>query len=443
MCLVRFRGHNRSGVGQSLLDLPTAMLERIAAAVGTPVYVYDAAAVRARYEELSAALSGFPHKVLYSVKANSNLSILRLMRELGAGADIVSGGELARVLRAGFQAGHVVFSGVGKTREELEAALRSRIGLVNVESSDELRLLNDVTAELRTPARIGFRVNPDVATDTHPYTQTGERGMKFGVPLNEVIPLAEWVERQRYLTLESIGMHIGSQILDASRYEQGADRLASLVEQIREAGGHELRSVDVGGGIGIRYTSESPLEPVGYAAAIEPLARKTGLEIMLEPGRYLVGNAGYLLTSCVHTKRSGGRSFVVVDAGMNDLLRPSLYQAVHDICVVSGRVGDGDTADTVDVVGPICETGDFLGVDRELTGVVRGTLLAIKGAGAYGFTMSSTYNSRPRPPEVMVEGDQWAIIRERETIEDLMRGEQVTGEAGLDWRPGGRDAIDE
>ena len=430
-------------MGQSILAVPAETLERIATAVDTPVYVYDSDAMRSRYRELTAALSGFPHQILYSVKANSNLSILRLMCGLGAGADIVSGGELVRVLRAGFPADKVVFSGVGKTRRELTAAVENHLGLVNVESHDELTLLNEVAQELKTVAKFGFRVNPDVATNTHPYTQTGERGMKFGVPMGEVISQALWARDQEYLSLQSVGMHIGSQILEASRYRQGVEKLASLIEQLRDSGVEELHSADVGGGIGIQYTTEEALDAAVYAAAIEPLARRTGLKIMLEPGRFLVGNEGYLLTRCVHRKQSGGRSFVVVDAGMNDLLRPSLYGAVHDICVVAGGDTDQSEVTTVDVVGPICETGDFLGVDRQLTGVKRGTLLAVRGAGAYGFTMSSNYNSRPRPPEVMVEGDRWAIIRERETIDDLMRGEQLSSDAELDWRTGRENTVDE
>jgi len=443
MRLVWRKGRNRSGVGQSILDVPADTLERIAMAVDTPVYVYDAEAIRSSYGELTAALSAFPHQILYSVKANSNLSILRLMRGLGAGVDVVSGGELVRVLCAGFAPDMVVFSGVGKTRRELTAAVENHIGLINVESHDELTLLNEVAQELGMVVKFGFRVNPDVATDTHPYTQTGERGMKFGVPMGDVLSQALWARDQEYLLLRSVGMHIGSQILDASRFRQGAEKLVSLIEQLRDSGAEELHSVDVGGGIGIQYTSEEGLDAAQYASAIELLARSTGLKIMLEPGRYLVGNAGYLLTRCVHTKQSGGRSFVVVDAGMNDLLRPSLYGAVHDICVVAGGEIDESELRSVDVVGPICETGDFLGVDRKLPEVTRGTLLAVRSAGAYGFTMSSNYNSRPRPPEVMVEGDRWAIIREREMIEDLMRGEQLSPDVALDWRTGRENTVDE
>ncbi len=331
----------------------------------------------------------------------------------------MSGGELVRALRAGFAPRDIVFSGVGKTRLELTAAVREGVGLINVESLDELKLLTEVATELGAVADLGIRVNPDVTTKTHPYTQTGERGMKFGVPLDEVVQLARLAEAKDCLSVRSIGMHIGSQITDAEHFREGAQKLADLVDELRAAGVKGIRSVDVGGGIGIRYTNEHPLEAEEFAAAIRPLADDTGLEVMLEPGRFLVGNAGYVLTRCVHRKRSGSRNFVVVDAGMNDFLRPSLYGAVHEICVVQGS---------------ICETGDFLGFQRELPEVSRGALLAVCGAGAYGFAMSSSYNSRPRPPEVLVDGDHWAIIRDRETVDDLMRGEPTLENAALEWR---------
>jgi diaminopimelate decarboxylase len=424
----------RSGLGESILEIPGEALERIAASAGTPVYVYHADAVRQRYAELTDALSSFTHRIHYSVKANSNLAMLRLLRGLGAGADIVSGGELVRARRAGFAPDDIVFSGVGKTRQELEAAVNEGIALINVESSDELTLLADVARELGAVANLGIRVNPDVTTKTHPYTQTGERGMKFGVPLDEVLELARFAEGEGCLSLASIGMHIGSQIHDPRHFLEGAQKLAALLDELRSRGTHNIKSVDVGGGIGIQYTTEQPMTVEEFAAAIRPVADITGLEIMLEPGRFLVGNAGYVLTRCVHSKRSGSRNFVVVDAGMNDLLRPSLYGAVHDIRVVNDESSPGSPRKTYDVVGPICETGDFLGFERELPEVSRGTLLVVCGAGAYGFTMSSSYNSRPRPPEVLVDGNRWAVIRDRETVEDLMRGEPTSENDALDWR---------
>lgn len=422
-------------MGKGLLTVSQATLRHIAEAVGTPTYVYHADAIRGRYLELSEALASVPHRICYSVKANSNKSILQLMKSLGSGADIVSGGELMRALRAGFLPEDVVFSGVGKTEQELNAALQCGIGLVNVESSEELRLLDGVARREGTIAQFGIRVNPDVATETHPYTQTGERGMKFGVPMQEVIGLAQWAQQSDSLNLRSIGMHIGSQIGDAAHYVEGISKLVGLVTELRESGVAKLRSVDVGGGLGITYTNERALRATDFAAAVKPLVAETGLELLLEPGRFIVGNAGVLLARCLYLKRSGGRTFAVVDAAMNDLIRPSLYDAVHDIRVISAESEDAGRVTVCDVVGPICESGDFLGIDRELPGVRPGVLLAVLGAGAYGFTMSSTYNSRPRAAEVLVDGHRWAVVRERETVDDLSRGEVSLNGPDIEWTP--------
>jgi len=435
MCLVRHAFYQRSGVGEIILGLSAATLEQIAEVVGTPAYVYHADAIRDRYRELTDALAPFSHRICYSVKANSNLAVLGLLRSLGAGADIVSGGELERVLRAGFAGESIVFSGVAKTAAELAGALDAGVGLINVESRAELRELDRVAQEKDIIARFGIRVNPDVVTDTHPYTQTGERGMKFGVPMQEVLDLACWGHGREHLELRGIGMHIGSQITSAENYREGASKLAGLVADLRGAGVGTLQSVDVGGGLGIRYTDERALPAAEFAAAVKSLLEVTGLTLLVEPGRFLVGNAGVLLTRCVYRKKSGRRNFVVVDAGMNDFLRPSHYGAVHDIRTVSDSAGDpAPVAERCDVVGPICETGDFLGFERDLRAVGSGSLLAVLGAGAYGFTMSSIYNSRPRPAEVLIDGDQWAIVREREKVADLMRGEVLLGQAGLQWR---------
>ncbi len=433
-------------MGTSLLSASRELVARIAGDVGTPVYIYDASAIRERYCELTRALASIPHHVFYSVKANSNLAILDLLRSLGAGADIVSGGELARALRAGFEPEQIIFSGVGKTPAELDSALRAGVGVVNVESFAELRALRAIADEQGVVARFGIRVNPDVTTNTHPYTQTGGRGMKFGVPMDEVMGIAQWALRQSALEQHSIGMHIGSQILESGEYREGADKLARIVDEIRAAGVHTLRNVDVGGGLGIRYTTERPLDPVAFAEAIQPLARSTDLPLVVEPGRYLVGNAGLLVTRCLYRKRMGGREFAVVDAGMSDLLRPSLYRAEHEIQLVcdgdpTGVVkSDGADDGPVDVVGPICETGDFLGVRRDLPGVRPGSLLAVLAAGAYAFTMSSTYNSRPRAAEVLVDGDRWAVIRQRESVERLMWGERTLDEVDVEgWRTVSRE----
>lgn len=404
------------------------LLIRVAAQVGTPVYVYDAEKIRGQYAALRDALAGVPHRVHYSVKANANLAVLHLLRGLGAGADIVSGGELARVLRAGFQGPDLVFSGVGKSERELEAALEAGVGLINLESQGEFEVLRRLARGRAAAVPVGIRINPDVTTETpHPYTQTGRAGMKFGVPLDQVVPLARCVAAERELKLVSVGMHIGSQIVDGKPYQAGAERLARVVAELRESG-INLTSVDVGGGLGISYGRGGGMDPAVFAAAVAPLARATGLPLLIEPGRFLVGDAGYLLTRVLYHKRSGGREFLITDAGMNDLLRPSLYQAYHEIAVLCGAGEAGGAAEgaPVDVVGPNCESGDFLALDRRLDGAGPGALLAVLGAGAYGFGMSFQYNSRPRAAEVLVDGRRFAVVREREGTDDLMRGETAT-----------------
>lgn len=420
-------------MGQGVLSVPSSTLRRIADVVGTPVYVYDAQAIRESFSELTDSLSGVPHRIYYSVKANSNLTILRLIRSLGAGADIVSGGELVRASSAGFAGREIVFSGVGKTEEELSSALDAGVGLINVESQSELAMLRDLASSRQVTAQFGIRVNPDVTTDTHPYTQTGERGMKFGVPLDDVAPMVRWSAEQRHLDFSALGVHIGSQITDAQHYANAVGKLLNLLQQIETGGTVGPRSLGIGGGLGIAYRQGVRLEPSAFAEAVRPLWEKSQLPIALEPGRCLVGNAGSLLTRCVRVKESGGRKFVVVDAAMNDFLRPSLYGAEHDINVVGAESGNGDCR--YDVVGPVCETGDFLGTDRVLPETRAGALLAIAGAGAYGFTMSSTYNSRPRAAEVMVDGDRWTVIRARENRQDLMRGE-IFSDDELCWETG-------
>ncbi|MDH4045690.1 MAG: diaminopimelate decarboxylase [Gemmatimonadota bacterium] len=403
-----------------------AQLAAIAAAVGTPVYVYDAGMIRERFAALTDALSRrLTAHVHYAVKANSNLAVLALMRELGAGADIVSAGELARARAVGFPPNAVVFSGVGKTDSELAEALAAGLRMINLESEGEAERVIALAAQQGVVARVGIRVNPEVTTETHPYTQTGAKGMKFGVPLDRVPDLARRLADDSHTTLVCVGMHIGSQITAGAPYRAGADRLASLVAALRAAGLMTLESVDVGGGLGIAYQEgAAALDPDVFAEAIAPLHDATGLPVLVEPGRYLVGPAGVLLTRVVYRKHTGGREFVIADAGMNDLLRPSLYQAEHPIRVV-GAV-PGATPEDVDVVGPICETGDFLGLRRRLAGAAPGALLAVEAAGAYGFSMSSQYNSRPRPAEVLVDGDRWGIVRERERVADLIRGETPT-----------------
>jgi diaminopimelate decarboxylase len=426
--MVRRRFGNRGSVGEGLLSFSAETLQQISAEVGTPTYVYDAEAIEAQYRELTAAFAGVPHRIFYSVKSNSNLAILRLLKNLGAGADIVSGGEQARTRAAGIPSSDVVFSGVGKTRSELAEAISAGVGLINVESSGEVEQLGRIAEQMGAVANCGIRVNPDVTTDTHPYTQTGEHGMKFGVPADELLSIALHISGHPHLVLLGVGMHIGSQITNPANYRDGSEKLAALFSAVVDAGVDTVQWLGIGGGMGIRYMNERSLPANEFAAAVRSLYESFGLSLALEPGRYLVGAAGCLLTECVYVKRSGNRNFAIVDAGMNDLLRPSLYGAEHDICVVQeGEQADGrgGSAGRYDVVGPICESGDFLGRDRDLGTVTPGALLAVLGAGAYGFSMSSNYNSRPRAAEVLVEGARWRVIRQRETTDDLMRGEDL------------------
>lgn len=410
-------GLERRGATLLLGGVPVAA---IAGGAGTPVYVYNAGVIRRQYRRLAAALAPVPHRICFAVKANSNLAVLRVFRDLGAGADIVSGGELRRALAAGFPAERVVFSGVGKSPTELAAALVSGVGHIHLESSDELEKLGAIAERLGTTTAIGIRVNPDVSAETHPYIATGQGGIKFGVPFDQVVPLARAVHAHPRLRLDSIAMHIGSQILDPAPYREGVGRLLGLIRDIQAAGVDTLRHLDIGGGLGIRYKDEVPLDPARFAEAVLPLARETGLTLVVEPGRFLVGSAGLLLTTVLSRKHSGGKDLVLVDAGMNDLVRPSHYMAYHDIVELEAA---GRPESVVDVVGPGCETGDFLARDRVLPGVRAGEGLAVLGAGAYGFVMSSTYNGRPRPAEVLVDEGRWGIVRERESIESLFAGE--------------------
>jgi diaminopimelate decarboxylase len=405
-----------------LLRLGSVSLEAIAAEVGTPAYVYHAEVIRARYRTVQAAFAPLAKRIHYAVKANGNLAILRLLRELGAGADIVSVGELRRALAVGFDPAAIVFSGVGKSDQELAAAVDAGIGSINLESGDELTALERVVANRHppVPVRLAIRVNPDVATDTHPYITTGIRGMKFGVPVEQAIQLARRIGSNPKLELKTIAMHLGSQLLDPAPFVRGTERLIALVSDLRRHGVTTVTAIDVGGGLGIRYSTERPVAPEALAAAIAPLVAPANLELHLEPGRYLVGSAGILLTRVLYRKRSGGKDFVIVDAAMNDFVRPSHYQAHHAIVEVTAH---RRPARLVDVVGPVCESGDFLALDRELSEPQPGETLAVLGAGAYGFVMASTYNARPRPPEVIVDRNRFAVVRPREPLEDLFRGE--------------------
>ena len=408
-------------MGAGVLGIDPGLLQAIADRVGTPAYVYSANLIRAQYHALDDALQGIRHRICYSVKANGNLGVLRVLKQLGAGADIVSVGELRRVLAAGFDPDGIVFSGVGKTPPELEEAIRAGVGFINVESTSELDVLFAVAKQLNKTAKVGIRVNPDVATETpHPYTRTGEKTTKFGVPFDEVVLVAQRITAEPLLKLRGLAMHIGSQITDVAPYHRGTVKLLELVTALRASGIDGLEALDVGGGLGVRYHNEKAPTPKAFAEAVVPAVRAAGLGLLCEPGRYLVANAGVLLTKVLYRKHAGGKDFVIVDAGMTDFVRPSHYNAHHEIVPLKdGKRGE----ETVSVVGPICESGDFLALDRKLPVVVPGEALAVLGTGAYGFVMSSTYNQRPRPPEVLVEGDRYFVARPRETLDDLLRGE--------------------
>ena len=399
-------------------DVPLAAIARVH---GTPAYVYSASVIRGQYARLDAALHGVPHRLHYSVKANGNLALLSLLRELGAGVDIVSGGELFRALRAGFGGSDIVFSGVGKTEEELERAVEARVKLVNVESEAELRLLGAVATRMGVVVPVALRVNPEVEVETpHHYTRTGERGNKFGIPYDEAREVAHIAESLPGVTLAGLDMHIGSQVTRVDPYADGLRKLLELRETITaDGGGSGLRYLDIGGGLAVTYDDESEADLDGFARVVVPAARTSALELVMEPGRFLVGNAGVLLTRVLYRKRSGGKDYVITDAGMTELLRPSHYNAFHRI----EPVGPAGEVGVVDVVGPVCESGDFFAKDRQLGDVAPGDLLVVSSAGAYGSVMSSNYNARPRVAELLVDGDRIAVARERETLDDLVRHE--------------------
>ena len=392
---------------------------------GTPLYVYSASTILRRLRAFDRAFHKIPHTICYSVKANSNLSILRLLAKAGCGFDVVSGGELERVQHIDRRAAErIVFSGVGKTQPEISAALRAGILLFNVESESELRVLAECAGRLRTTAPVALRVNPDVPTKTHPYISTGLHQHKFGIPIGEARALFQQAAEARHLSVAGVSVHIGSQITEMEPFAASLERVAELIRQLRE-GGHRISYVDAGGGLGISYegTDQRGFEEyvTGYARAVTgPLARLK-VHLLLEPGRSIVGPAGVLLTRVIYRKTNHGKRFLVVDAAMNDLLRPSLYQAFHQILPVKSDRSAGE--EIADIVGPICETGDFFARDRVMPLAQAGDLLAILDTGAYGMVLASNYNTRPRAAEVLVDGKSAKIIRRRETVDDLVRTE--------------------
>jgi diaminopimelate decarboxylase len=402
-------------------------LEAIAEAVGTPTYVYSMGLIRDRYRRLGAALGGVPHRIHYTLKANSNLAILRALRELGAGADVVSGGELHRALRAGFAGRDIVFGGVGKTERELREGVEAEVLFFNVESEGELILLDRVAAELGRVARVSIRVNPEITVEAaHDYIKTAERGHKFGIPYDEALPAARLARDLPSTVLVGLDMHLGSQLTSLEPYRRGTERLVMLCLAIQGEGIDTLEYLDIGGGLGVRYFAEDEPDVEQFSDVILPALGRTGLKLLMEPGRFIVGNAGVLLSRVLYRKRSGGKEHLIADAGMTELLRPSHYNAYHRIEAVRAR----PHTIVADVVGPVCESGDFLALGRELEAVIPGDLLAVFDVGAYGYVMSSNYNTRPRGAEVLVDGDRFAIVTERERYEDLVRTE-VTEPA---WR---------
>lgn len=395
-------------------------LAEIARSVGTPAYVYSRATLSRHYQAFSQALHGIPHLICYAVKANSSLAVLNVLARLGAGFDIVSGGELERVIRAGGDPEKVVFSGVGKTSAEIRVSLHAGIKCFNVESAGELERIAGIASQLGVRAPISLRVNPDVDPKTHPYISTGLKENKFGLPADEALELYSMAHYE-YPMLDLVGIdcHIGSQLTEIAPIVEALDRVLDLVEKLHQSGVH-LRHLDIGGGLGISYQNEQPPDPEQYVMALRECLQQrevSELTLILEPGRAIVGNAGVLLTRVEYLKNTPGHHFAIVDAAMNDLMRPVLYDAWQEVVAVAPR--DKDTAKIWDIVGPVCETGDTLAKQREMS-LQEGDLLAIRSSGAYGFSMSSNYNTRPRPPEVMVDGEEFHIVRRREVMDDLM-----------------------
>ena len=397
-------------------------IAKIAREVGTPIYVYSHATLTRHFQAFDGAFEDIKHITCFSMKSCSNLAIVRLFGLLGGGADIVSGGELFRALKAGISPEKIVYSGVGKRGEDLAYGLRSDILMFNAESGQEIQKLNIVAGKEGKKARLAIRVNPDVDPETHPYISTGLRENKFGIDIQEAVDHYEMASAMTNLKVTGVSCHIGSQLTQVSPFVDALKKVLELVDVLGGKGIH-IHYLDIGGGLGITYEQEDPPHPREYAHAIKQLLDSTGLTLILEPGRVITGNAGILVTEVLYTKESGGKNFIIVDAAMNDLMRPALYSSYHAIQPIV-RSGSGYKI-RADVVGPICESGDFFARDREVDPFKQGDLMAIMSAGAYGFSMSSNYNSRPRPPEVMVRDDEFHIIRARETYEDLVRGEVI------------------
>lgn len=397
-------------------------VESVASQVGTPFYLYSHATLQRNLTDFDSAFSDIPHLTAFAVKANSNLAVLRLVAKQGLGADIVSGGELYRAIQAGIDPEKIVFAGVGKTDEEIEYALEMKIQMFNVESGDEIRAINNVALRVGKKASVALRINPDVDPMTHPYIATGLKKSKFGIGSKFALDSFDAATQCEGVDVVGVHMHIGSQLTKVTPFVDAVKRLLGLMKQLEERG-INLRYLNIGGGLGISYQDETPPRPADLANALTPLLKDLKITLILEPGRVIVGNAGILVTKVVYTKAGDGKNFVIVDAAMNDLLRPSLYDAYHKILPVTLKKDKSSMV--VDIVGPICESGDFLAKDRELPELKQGDLLAVMSAGAYAFTMSSNYNARPRVPEVMVSDGNIYVVREREQYADLIKGEMI------------------
>lgn len=396
---------------------------KLAEQFGTPLYVYSRATIERHWRAFDEAFDDHPHTVCYAVKANSNIAVLNLMARLGSGFDIVSRGELERVLAAGGDPAKIVFSGVAKTKEDIICALDVDIACFNIESEAELERINEVALQSGVRARVSIRVNPDVDAQTHPYISTGLKENKFGIDIDKAVEVYQHAAEMQGLEVVGLDCHIGSQLTDAAPFVDAVKRLRALVDQLTESG-INLKHLDIGGGLGIRYQDETPPEPKEYVAAVMEHLADLKLEIMIEPGRAIVGNAGILVTRVEYLKNNGDKHFAIVDAGMNDLLRPSLYQAWQDIVPVQEESDSQIDEQSYDIVGPVCETGDFLGKDRRLA-LQAGDLLAVRSCGAYGFTMSSNYNSRPRAAELIVDVDRVHLARSRESYVELFAHEKM------------------
>jgi len=413
---------NHFSYGEHALYCEGVALAEIAARVGTPCYVYSAAAILENFRAYDQTFGAMPHTICYAVKANGNLAVLRLLADAGAGFDIVSGGELFRVLKAGGDPAKVVFSGVGKTAAEIDDALAAGIFNFNCESEPELALIDALAHRRGVKARVALRVNPDVETDTHDYISTGKLAHKFGVDIAQAEEIYERARKLENLLIEGVSCHIGSLLLDAGPLMEAVDRVLALIERLR-AKGFNIRHADLGGGLGVAYRPEEVTPSIeAFVGSLKQRLEGRNLHVVLEPGRSIVAAAGVLLTKTLYRKKTGEKEFVIVDAAMNDLIRPALYDAYHDILPVRQN---NNRRIRADVVGPVCETGDFLARDRDMPDTMPGDVLAISTAGAYGFAQASTYNARRRAAEVMVEGNRWRVVRERESHEDLIRGESI------------------